>query len=159
MRPATNCGRSRRRTNAALLNWFSKRAEGEQTAAETSQEEAALRDTLAQLEGLEQQSQLLDGQARELTGRKAALDQWETQWNHCTALQNSMAAAQQDYRQAVEQAQHLRLVYSQMERAFLDGQAGYLAGFLQEGAPCPVCGSRHHPDQPRRGRRSPPGRR
>ena len=30
--------------------------------------------------------------SEELTGRKAALDQWETQWNHCTALQNSMAA-------------------------------------------------------------------
>lgn len=129
-----------------LAQLVQQKAEGEQTAAETSQEEAALRDTLAQLEGLEQQSQLLDGQARELTGQKAALDQWETQWNHCTALQNSMAAAQQDYLQAVEQAQHLRLAYSQMERAFLDGQAGYLAGFLQEGAPCPVCGSLHHPE-------------
>jgi len=32
-----------------------------------------------------------------------------------------------------------------MEQAYLDQQAGILAGILQEGKPCPVCGSLEHP--------------
>ena len=34
---------------------------------------------------------------------------------------------------------------NKMEQAFLDAQAGVLAANLQEGIPCPVCGSVHHP--------------
>ena len=35
--------------------------------------------------------------------------------------------------------------YTRMQRAFLDAQAGILAGSLQAGIPCPVCGSVEHP--------------
>lgn len=34
--------------------------------------------------------------------------------------------------------------YTLMQRAFLDAQAGILAGSLQAGIPCPVCGSMEH---------------
>lgn len=33
----------------------------------------------------------------------------------------------------------------EVQDAFVLGQAGYLASLLQEGEPCPVCGSIHHP--------------
>ncbi|MBQ8039607.1 MAG: SMC family ATPase, partial [Lachnospiraceae bacterium] len=36
--------------------------------------------------------------------------------------------------------------YQQMEKAFLDGQAGVLASHLEENTPCPVCGSLSHPN-------------
>lgn len=42
---------------------------------------------------------------------------------------------------AAEQLQ----AYTRMQRAFLDAQAGILAGSLQAGIPCPVCGSVEHP--------------
>lgn len=35
--------------------------------------------------------------------------------------------------------------YTAMNKAFLEEQAGILAGILAEGKPCPVCGSVHHP--------------
>ncbi len=35
---------------------------------------------------------------------------------------------------------------SRLERAFMDEQAGILALGLEAGAPCPVCGSLHHPN-------------
>ena len=35
--------------------------------------------------------------------------------------------------------------YDQMQRAFLNAQAGILAKGLQDGVPCPVCGSLEHP--------------
>ncbi|MEQ8200101.1 MAG: SMC family ATPase [Syntrophomonadaceae bacterium] len=35
--------------------------------------------------------------------------------------------------------------FEQKEKAFLNEQAGILAGSLQEGQPCPVCGSLYHP--------------
>lgn len=35
--------------------------------------------------------------------------------------------------------------WKQLSRAFWDSQAGFLAVRLTEGEPCPVCGSRHHP--------------
>ena len=35
--------------------------------------------------------------------------------------------------------------YEKLNRMFLDGQAGILARDLQQGMPCPVCGSMHHP--------------
>lgn len=52
---------------------------------------------------------------------------------------------QEEYHQVQLQAEALEKVYSQMNRAFLDGQAGILASRLSEGEACPVCGSTVHP--------------
>ncbi len=49
------------------------------------------------------------------------------------------------YRLFSEQKEELGAVFRKMERQFLDAQAGLLASRLEEGAPCPVCGSLHHP--------------
>lgn len=48
------------------------------------------------------------------------------------------------YRKAKERAEASEEVYSRLNRAFLDGQAGILARDLKEGDPCPVCGAIHH---------------
>ena len=53
--------------------------------------------------------------------------------------------AQQTYQQAQQQAEQQGEQYRQKNKAFLDGQAGILAQTIQEGTPCPVCGSCHHP--------------
>lgn len=53
--------------------------------------------------------------------------------------------AAQVYTQKSEQAERATAQYRRMEKAYLDGQAGILAQSLQEGKPCPVCGSTSHP--------------
>ncbi len=52
---------------------------------------------------------------------------------------------QQEYQKAVLERNEKRIYAQQLEQVFLDAQAGLLAKDLQEGSPCPVCGSVHHP--------------
>ena len=54
-------------------------------------------------------------------------------------------AAQEQYRQAAARQTEAHTARDGLERAFLDAQAGLLAQTLEEGTPCPVCGSTHHP--------------
>ena len=49
------------------------------------------------------------------------------------------------YQTAAERSSHLMMEYDAKNKAFLDEQAGIIAGQLEEGHPCPVCGSIHHP--------------
>ena len=53
--------------------------------------------------------------------------------------------AQDAYRAAAARQDEARARRDALDRAFLDAQAGLLAQELTEGAPCPVCGSTHHP--------------
>lgn len=79
----------------------------------------------------------------------------ETQRTALQTLRQDMAAyekrqrkavqAQNNYRAAMELFQQRKTVYDRMERLFFDAQAGILAEQLIEGQPCPVCGSRQHP--------------
>lgn len=62
----------------------------------------------------------------------------ENQWNE-------LAAWQEDYKKAAEQMERTHHIYTDMEKRFLDAQAGLLAKGLKEEEPCPVCGSLHHP--------------
>ncbi len=49
------------------------------------------------------------------------------------------------YLSADETSSRLLGEYDALNKAFLDEQAGILAGRLNPGEPCPVCGSLHHP--------------
>lgn len=49
------------------------------------------------------------------------------------------------YSKARELAGSLRDKYDEMNRRYLDEQAGYIAETLKDGEPCPVCGSLSHP--------------
>lgn len=57
-----------------------------------------------------------------------------------------VSSAEQAFVRACETSTALGKQYVDLEAAFLSGQAGILAQTLEEGQPCPVCGSREHPD-------------
>ena len=49
------------------------------------------------------------------------------------------------YQAVSQRATGLMMTYDDLQRAFLDEQAGIIARRLEEGLPCPVCGATHHP--------------
>lgn len=59
--------------------------------------------------------------------------------------ERKLSSTQQKAAQAEEQSKELKQVYSALQQAWLNGQAGVMSAQLAEGTPCPVCGSIHHP--------------
>ncbi len=51
-----------------------------------------------------------------------------------------------EYREAVSAYRKINADYMEYSQAYLDAQAGFIAASLKEGQPCPVCGSKSHPD-------------
>lgn len=120
-------------------------AKAEKVLESLAAEEEALTKELEHLETLPAREEGLARRQQEFNQRESALEQIETALKEGDRLALVYEKAQQTYRRAAEEATRLRQQYTVLERAFLDGQAGYLAGFLREGEACPVCGSRHHP--------------
>ncbi len=116
------------------------------------QEKENRRDALAQdRQRLTQLAQA--GQEREkLLRQKEALDREKTslaglkeRLETLALLEKKVEEAQKHYTALADRTQTLEEEYRGMERAFRDEQAGVLAQTLEEGKPCPVCGSVHHP--------------
>ena len=62
-----------------------------------------------------------------------------------TQLEQRLAHAQERYQALSAQAEERSRAYHEKNRAYLDEQAGILAMGLEDGVPCPVCGSANHP--------------
>ena len=104
-----------------------------------------LRQELAGLEGLAQREEFLRRREENLQAKEASLEKLRDLLARCIEREAARKETLKRYVTTAEKAEHLRWEYTRLERAFLDGQAGYLASFLREGEKCPVCGSLHHP--------------
>ena len=60
-------------------------------------------------------------------------------------LGDNLDTLQSDYKKASESSEEATADYEAKNRAFLDEQAGIIAETLENGKPCPVCGSLEHP--------------
>lgn len=58
---------------------------------------------------------------------------------------NEFNTATEEYKRDLATSQQCASVYNALNVAFLNAQAGILASTLEEGIPCPVCGSLTHP--------------
>lgn len=83
-------------------------------------------------------------QLRELEQQVKDLRGLYQQWNQARKTAEESARI---YSQAADASQREKSEYDRAERLFWQDQAGALAAALQDGMPCPVCGSTQHPQK------------
>lgn len=96
-------------------------------------------------EGLESEKQALLRRQEQVQEKQEILEGLETLRKDWEKARQTQQKAQADYEKARKKAEETGETYRRLNRAFLDEQAGILARSLEEGRPCPVCGSIHHP--------------
>ena len=134
-------GTARDAAQLARAQAAQKRAQLEELAAKLAADEQEL-DALADAST---RRLALETKEKELAQRGTALSTLTQRLTACQQLAQKAHRAQEAYRTAAEDKAQAHTRRDALDRAFLDAQAGLLAQSLTEDAPCPVCGSTHHP--------------
>lgn len=113
------------------------------------------RERQAALEGAGAQKERLEAERQALRTKKDALSALEADRSALEKMERELAKAQAEYTELSQTAEARLATYTYMNRAFLDEQAGILAADLEDGQPCPVCGSLHHPSPARASENAP----
>ena len=87
----------------------------------------------------------LEGTLTGIREKQDRVQELETALEELNTLENAFAEAREAYRKAKTNYDNCSGEYEQMNRHFLDAQAGIIAEQLVPGEPCPVCGSTEHP--------------
>lgn len=97
------------------------------------------------LSGTEAQKMQLSAQKQQAADRKGKFITLLSDIEGLTAEKNTLGKLQADLEAAMDISARLLRIYNDKDTAFLREQAGIMASTLEEGMPCPVCGSVHHP--------------
>ncbi len=137
------------RKGAELRSRVSKEEASLTEAREKAQQAQFLlsqqKEELELLRHVEAEGERLGAEETALVARGKALRALCDLFDECEQTEERLVLAQQSYRDAQRKADEMLADYEGKNRAFLDAQAGLLAGELEEDRPCPVCGSLHHP--------------
>ena len=132
--------------NEKLLKQEQQKLDQAEAQTTTLAEElSALKDKQAKLKDSGEEKKELDHQLQQCTDRKHTLKALLDDFKNLHEEQKTLADIQKDYLVLADAAKKRLQAYDQMQRAFLNAQAGILAKGLQDGVPCPVCGSLEHP--------------
>ena len=118
-------------------------AERSQTAL--LQDIAALKTEHKSLATVEAEKEKLTAKRQQLDNQKKKFQDLIANFKTLAEQKKELEAKQKAYLDASEISSRLLQEYEAKNRAFLNEQAGIIAGTLEAGAPCPVCGSTSHP--------------
>ena len=126
---------------------LAKARDGEREAGEKLQklteELNALGNTELALSRLNEEQGRLDAEAKELGGLAESQKNYRTALSQLDLAQDACEARKREAKERRDEAGRLRSGYN-------DSIAGIWAAELEEGQPCPVCGSVHHPRKAQR---------
>lgn len=124
-----------------------RKLESENTKKKQLEKEiTAAKVRIAELDGIEgkraeEQSEL---DRQKVTGKK--LRTLQNDYNSSMELAETAEKIRLSYEKAREDYIKQNTLFVRIQTAFLDNQAGIISQKLEEGKPCPVCGSLHHPN-------------
>ena len=90
--------------------------------------------------------QPIKNRLKEIEEKEKRLLQLQQEQEALVRKENSYQIAVGDYKNIQQEVSQSRSLFQQLEQQFMDGQAGVLSETLEEGKPCPVCGSKTHPN-------------
>ena len=109
-------------------------------------QKVVLKEELLTLENVGLEREKFTNQQKIFIDRQSLVKNLNANIIRFVSLSNGLDVKQKEYLVAQSLAQELRRDFQGKNQAFLDGQAGILALGLEDGKPCPVCGSKDHPN-------------
>ncbi len=122
-----------------------EKAQWEKKLAAVKKQLTAEKNESEQLRGCRENYEKIKALAEKISSESAQL---KLLYNECKELQRLEEArdmARKDYIRSADSYEHYHEAYLRINRRFMDAQAGILAQELEDGKPCPVCGSCSHP--------------
>lgn len=123
-----------------------KGAQALEKLEELKKEKEKITTSLKELAGSDAKVVELNGLREKLTDRSQQLDEVLKLVAENKELFSKLTESQKKYKQAQTEYAAADSFYKEKRRLFMDQQAGILAEDLVEGDPCPVCGSKTHPN-------------